>query len=87
MGRWSVESKPEADPLCVCVCDLQYWTDHYLRWNATDYPGVTNVRFPDSQIWRPDILLYNRYQHVLLRLTVQENCSSFTVKLLFIYST
>ncbi|XP_062318829.1 neuronal acetylcholine receptor subunit alpha-7 [Osmerus eperlanus] len=36
-----------------------YWTDHYLRWNATDYPGVTNVRFPDSQIWRPDILLYN----------------------------
>eukprot|EP00064_Thunnus_orientalis_P019770 superscaffoldBa00005104_g19898 len=25
----------------------------------SDYPGVTNVRFPDSQIWRPDILLYN----------------------------
>ncbi|KAM6973120.1 neuronal acetylcholine receptor subunit alpha-7 [Aplochiton taeniatus] len=36
-----------------------YWTDHYLQWNTTDYPGVTNVRFPDNQIWRPDILLYN----------------------------
>ncbi|XP_063764628.1 neuronal acetylcholine receptor subunit alpha-7 [Eleginops maclovinus] len=36
-----------------------YWTDFYLQWNVSDYPGVTNVRFPDSQIWRPDILLYN----------------------------
>ncbi|KAF7645935.1 hypothetical protein LDENG_00196100, partial [Lucifuga dentata] len=36
-----------------------YWTDFYLQWNISDYPGVTNVRFPDSQIWRPDILLYN----------------------------
>uniref|UniRef100_A0A8C4F9T0 Neuronal acetylcholine receptor subunit alpha-7 n=1 Tax=Dicentrarchus labrax TaxID=13489 RepID=A0A8C4F9T0_DICLA len=36
-----------------------YWTDFYLQWNMSDYPGVTNVRFPDSQIWRPDILLYN----------------------------
>ncbi|XP_034535010.1 neuronal acetylcholine receptor subunit alpha-7-like, partial [Notolabrus celidotus] len=36
-----------------------YWTDYYLQWNVSDYPGVTNVRFPDSQIWRPDILLYN----------------------------
>ncbi|XP_075884866.1 neuronal acetylcholine receptor subunit alpha-7 [Nelusetta ayraudi] len=36
-----------------------YWTDVYLRWNVSDYPGVTNVRFPDNQIWRPDVLLYN----------------------------
>ncbi|KAE8295899.1 Neuronal acetylcholine receptor subunit alpha-7 Precursor [Larimichthys crocea] len=36
-----------------------YWTDFYLQWNMSDYPGVTNVRFPDNQIWRPDILLYN----------------------------
>uniref|UniRef100_A0A3B4ZCW1 Cholinergic receptor, nicotinic, alpha 7 (neuronal) n=1 Tax=Stegastes partitus TaxID=144197 RepID=A0A3B4ZCW1_9TELE len=36
-----------------------YWTDFYLQWNMSDYPGVTNVRFPDNQIWRPDVLLYN----------------------------
>uniref|UniRef100_A0A8C6S768 Neuronal acetylcholine receptor subunit alpha-7 n=1 Tax=Neogobius melanostomus TaxID=47308 RepID=A0A8C6S768_9GOBI len=36
-----------------------YWTDFYLQWNTSEYPGVTNVRFPDHQIWRPDILLYN----------------------------
>uniref|UniRef100_A0A4W4GXR2 Neuronal acetylcholine receptor subunit alpha-7 n=1 Tax=Electrophorus electricus TaxID=8005 RepID=A0A4W4GXR2_ELEEL len=38
---------------------LSYWVDYYLQWNMSDYPGVTNVRFPDSQIWKPDILLYN----------------------------
>ncbi|XP_057186278.1 neuronal acetylcholine receptor subunit alpha-7 [Triplophysa rosa] len=36
-----------------------YWKDYYLQWNTSDYPGVTTVRFPDSLIWRPDILLYN----------------------------
>uniref|UniRef100_A0A8D3CKD4 Neuronal acetylcholine receptor subunit alpha-7 n=1 Tax=Scophthalmus maximus TaxID=52904 RepID=A0A8D3CKD4_SCOMX len=36
-----------------------YWTDFYLQWNTSEYPGVTNVRFPDNQIWRPDVLLYN----------------------------
>uniref|UniRef100_W5UE80 Neuronal acetylcholine receptor subunit alpha-7 n=1 Tax=Ictalurus punctatus TaxID=7998 RepID=W5UE80_ICTPU len=36
-----------------------YWVDYYLQWNLSDYPGVSNVRFPDNQIWRPDILLYN----------------------------
>ncbi|KAK2842839.1 hypothetical protein Q5P01_013039 [Channa striata] len=36
-----------------------YWMDFYLQWNTSEYPGVTTVRFPDSQIWRPDILLYN----------------------------
>ncbi|XP_051552617.1 neuronal acetylcholine receptor subunit alpha-7-like [Myxocyprinus asiaticus] len=36
-----------------------YWYDYYLQWNTSAYPGVTRVRFPDSQIWKPDILLYN----------------------------
>ncbi|XP_059215665.1 neuronal acetylcholine receptor subunit alpha-7-like isoform X2 [Centropristis striata] len=35
------------------------WHDYYLQWNTSDYPGVTNVRFPDHLIWKPDILLYN----------------------------
>ncbi|XP_029284573.1 neuronal acetylcholine receptor subunit alpha-7a isoform X1 [Cottoperca gobio] len=36
-----------------------YWDDSYLQWNTSDYTGVTNVRFPDHLIWKPDILLYN----------------------------
>ncbi|KAG7283779.1 hypothetical protein CRUP_034403, partial [Coryphaenoides rupestris] len=38
---------------------LTYWIDHYLQWNTSEYPGVTNVRFPDALVWKPDILLYN----------------------------
>ncbi|XP_062327910.1 neuronal acetylcholine receptor subunit alpha-7-like [Osmerus eperlanus] len=36
-----------------------YWNDYYLQWNTSEYAGVTNVRFPDTLIWKPDILLYN----------------------------
>ncbi|XP_076879549.1 neuronal acetylcholine receptor subunit alpha-7a [Brachyhypopomus gauderio] len=36
-----------------------YWYDHYLKWNTSEYPGVMSVRFPENQIWKPDILLYN----------------------------
>ena len=42
------------------LCFLQYWNDYYLQWDQLEYPGVTNVRFPDNLIWKPDILLYNR---------------------------
>uniref|UniRef100_A0A8C5HTL0 Neuronal acetylcholine receptor subunit alpha-7 n=1 Tax=Gouania willdenowi TaxID=441366 RepID=A0A8C5HTL0_GOUWI len=35
------------------------WEDPYLRWNESDYPGVTSLRLPDHRIWKPDILLYN----------------------------
>ncbi|XP_030643585.1 neuronal acetylcholine receptor subunit alpha-7 [Chanos chanos] len=35
------------------------WNDVYLTWNPDNYPGVQNLRFPSSQIWTPDILLYN----------------------------
>ncbi|XP_023674173.1 neuronal acetylcholine receptor subunit alpha-7-like isoform X1 [Paramormyrops kingsleyae] len=36
-----------------------HWTDVYLSWNPELYPGVKNLRFPSSQVWVPDILLYN----------------------------
>ncbi|XP_075874799.1 neuronal acetylcholine receptor subunit alpha-7-like isoform X4 [Nelusetta ayraudi] len=35
------------------------WTDYQLQWNVADYPGVSNLRFRDGQIWKPDILLHN----------------------------
>ncbi|XP_007905679.1 neuronal acetylcholine receptor subunit alpha-7a isoform X2 [Callorhinchus milii] len=35
------------------------WNDYYLQWNVSEYPGVKNVRFPDVNLWTPDILLYN----------------------------
>lgn len=40
---------------------LQSWNDYKLRWNPADYGGVGDVRFPMGRIWKPDVLLYNRY--------------------------
>ncbi|XP_041791344.1 neuronal acetylcholine receptor subunit alpha-7-like [Chelmon rostratus] len=36
-----------------------YWNDHYLQWNTSEYPGVSNLRLSERHIWKPDILLYN----------------------------
>uniref|UniRef100_A0A914Y6N4 Neurotransmitter-gated ion-channel ligand-binding domain-containing protein n=1 Tax=Panagrolaimus superbus TaxID=310955 RepID=A0A914Y6N4_9BILA len=37
------------------------WFDYKLKWDPSDYGGITDVRFPGSldQIWKPDVLLYN----------------------------
>ncbi|KAM9816934.1 neuronal acetylcholine receptor subunit alpha-7-like [Neosynchiropus ocellatus] len=35
------------------------WTDSALQWDSEEYNGIKNLRFPYSQIWKPDILLYN----------------------------
>jgi len=35
------------------------WIDPNLRWNPVDYEGVTTVSLPSSQIWTPDIILFN----------------------------
>merc|ERR1719245_2988240 len=35
------------------------WTDDNLRWNASEYENVKDIRVPPSTIWAPDILMYN----------------------------
>jgi len=35
------------------------WTDNNLRWNASEYGNVQDLRIPPSYIWAPDILMYN----------------------------
>ncbi|KAL3311578.1 hypothetical protein Ciccas_009840, partial [Cichlidogyrus casuarinus] len=35
------------------------WTDHHLKWNPTEYAGLTSVHLPANNIWNPDIYLYN----------------------------
>jgi len=39
----------------------QEWIDHYLRWNVEDYGGVDRLYIPAEEIWKPDIVLYNKY--------------------------
>jgi len=42
-------------------CVRQAWIDYKLRWDPTKYGGVKVLRIPHSTIWRPDVLLYNKY--------------------------
>ena len=39
----------------------QTWHDAYLRWNKEDYDGLEVIHIPSSLVWRPDLVLYNKY--------------------------
>ena len=39
------------------------WHDVFLMWNPDDYDGLPTLHFSAEELWRPDILLYNRYVH------------------------
>ncbi|GFY72025.1 neuronal acetylcholine receptor subunit alpha-7 [Trichonephila inaurata madagascariensis] len=38
---------------------LYEWVDVNLRWNASEYGGVKDLRIPPWRIWKPDVLMYN----------------------------
>ena len=39
---------------------FQEWVDPMLRWGPAEYGGIQMLRIPHSEVWKPDILLYNR---------------------------
>lgn len=39
----------------------QEWNDYNLRWNDTEYGGVKDLRITPSKLWKPDVLMYNRW--------------------------
>ena len=43
------------------------WTDAYLTWSKEDYDGLDTIRIPSRLVWKPDIVLYNRWLGALHR--------------------
>ncbi|KAJ8352043.1 hypothetical protein SKAU_G00235190, partial [Synaphobranchus kaupii] len=37
----------------------QKWEDVNLHWDPSAYGGIKKIRVPSTDIWRPDIVLYN----------------------------
>ncbi|XP_043931496.1 acetylcholine receptor subunit alpha [Protopterus annectens] len=37
----------------------QQWKDVNLQWNPDEYGGIKKTRIPSSDIWHPDLVLYN----------------------------
>ena len=44
----------------------QEWDDVFLQWDPADYGGLEVLRLPCHKIWRPDIVLYNKYVFLIL---------------------
>ena len=42
----------------------QEWTDSNMRWNISEYNNVKDIRVPPNNLWKPDILMYNRYRGI-----------------------
>lgn len=40
--------------------NFQSWYDYKLKWNPMDYGNVDMLHVPSDNIWRPDIVLYNK---------------------------
>ena len=52
------------DKTKICHLYVQKWKDYSLTWNTSEYGGVDSVRIPPTLLWKPDILMYNRFVQV-----------------------
>ena len=41
------------------------WTDTNLIWNKSEYGDIQDIRIPPKYIWKPDLLMYNRYEDTI----------------------
>ncbi|XP_072046728.1 neuronal acetylcholine receptor subunit alpha-7-like [Amphiura filiformis] len=53
-----IELNEREQLLTVSALIEMEWQDRYLIWNTTKYPSVTHLNFPISEIWHPDVWLY-----------------------------
>ncbi|VDI17641.1 neuronal acetylcholine receptor subunit alpha-10-like [Mytilus galloprovincialis] len=50
----------EKNQIITTNCWLnQGWKDYMLRWDPRKYGNTSVIRLPYTEVWRPDILLYN----------------------------
>ncbi|CAF4648713.1 unnamed protein product, partial [Rotaria sp. Silwood1] len=37
----------------------QLWIDEHLKWDPMNFNNLTNISIPASELWRPDLVLFN----------------------------
>ena len=42
------------------ICHCQIWNDTRLSWNATEFDNLSLLYVKPTEIWTPDIALYNK---------------------------
>lgn len=59
-----IQIKDERNQVLIAYLWIrQSWNDAYLRWNKEEYDGLEVIHIPSSLVWRPDLVLYNKYNH------------------------
>ncbi|KAI6218179.1 Acr-17 [Aphelenchoides fujianensis] len=55
-----IQNVHESDQILTLYCWLElYWTDFHLQWNESQFNGTKELIVPASEIWRPDLVVYN----------------------------
>jgi nicotinic acetylcholine receptor len=55
---------------------LQSWYDYKLQWDPKEYGGVEMLHVPSDHIWRPDIVLYNKWVETEYMKTIRLSASN-----------
>ncbi|KAL1441792.1 hypothetical protein MTO96_008299 [Rhipicephalus appendiculatus] len=55
----SLSLRVDLDLSLLQLLDVR-WTDAHLKWNASDFGGIGVLRIPSAQVWKPDLVLYNK---------------------------
>lgn len=45
------------------------WNDYQLQWDEADYGGIGVLRLPPDKVWKPDIVLFNKYANIKINYT------------------
>ncbi|XP_070568557.1 neuronal acetylcholine receptor subunit alpha-10-like [Ptychodera flava] len=46
------------------IWTTETWMDEMMRWNPLEYDGIDQIRIPSSDLWMPDITLYNNAESI-----------------------
>ena len=44
----------------LIVLSMQLWNDYQLRWEPSHYGKIEVIRVPAENVWKPDIVLFNK---------------------------
>jgi len=44
----------------IFILSFQLWNDYQLRWTPSDYGDIDVIRVPAENVWKPDIVLFNK---------------------------
>ena len=54
------------DNMSMRVLYGKTWTDYRLTWNADEFSGLSHIYLSTSDVWIPDVTLYNKSDNLLI---------------------